>query len=91
MSPRHYLSKEIKDHKFWKCKTHLYNHHYLKPGHITGMMLLSTKLVLMEAQASHDLPLRNVWYLKDLVYIITNYYYIKFVKVLRYTKTELYI
>ena len=35
-SPRHYLSIEIKDHKFWKFKTHLYNHHFSKPGHITG-------------------------------------------------------
>ena len=34
-SPRHYLSIEIKDHKFWKFKTHLYNHHSSKPGHIT--------------------------------------------------------
>ena len=35
-SPRHYLSIEIKDHKFWKFKTHLYNHHSSKPGHITA-------------------------------------------------------
>ena len=45
----------------------------------------------MEAQASLDLPLSDVCYLNDLVYIITNYYDIKFVEVLRYTKTELYI
>ena len=35
-SPRHYLSIEIKDHNFWKFKTHLYNHHSSKPGHITA-------------------------------------------------------
>ena len=34
-SPRHYLSTEIKDHKFWKFKTHFYSHHSSKPGHIT--------------------------------------------------------
>ena len=35
-SPRHYLSIEIKDYRFWKLKTHLYNHHSSKPGHITA-------------------------------------------------------
>ena len=34
-SPRHCLSIEIKDHKIWKFKPHLCNHHSLKPGHIT--------------------------------------------------------
>ena len=34
-SPRQYLSIEIKYHKFWKLKTHLYNHHSSEPGHIT--------------------------------------------------------
>ena len=32
--PRHNLSTEIKDHKFWRFKTLLYNHHSSKPGHI---------------------------------------------------------
>ena len=36
-SSRHYLSIEIKDHKFWKFKTHLYNHHSSKPGYVTAM------------------------------------------------------
>ena len=40
-SPRHYLSIEIKDHKFWKLKTHLYNHHSSKPGHITDVMTVN--------------------------------------------------
>ena len=34
-SPRHYLSIEIKDRKFWKFKAHFYNHHSSKSGHIT--------------------------------------------------------
>ena len=34
-SPRHYLSIEIKDHKFWKFKAHFHNHHSSKSGHIT--------------------------------------------------------
>ena len=45
----------------------------------------------MEAEASHNLPLSDVCYLNDLVYVITNYCDIKFVEVLRYTKNELYI
>ena len=32
----HYLSIEIKNHKFWKFETHLYYHHSSKPGYITG-------------------------------------------------------
>ena len=42
-SPRHYLSTEMKDHKFWKFKTHLYNHHSSKPGHITDSIVRMTK------------------------------------------------
>ena len=34
-SPRYYLSIEIQDQKFWKFKTHLYNHHSPKTEHIT--------------------------------------------------------
>ena len=33
------MSIEIKDHKFWKFKTHLYNHHSSKPGHITVLRM----------------------------------------------------
>ena len=38
-SPKHSLSIEIKDHKFWRSKTHLYNHHSSKPGHIPAICL----------------------------------------------------
>ena len=31
--PRHCLSIENKDHKLWRFKTHLYNHHSSKPVH----------------------------------------------------------
>ena len=37
--PRYYLSIEIKDHKFWRFKTHLYNCHSSKPEHIPVYML----------------------------------------------------
>ena len=40
--PRYNLSTEIKDHKFWRFKTLLYNHHSSKPGHIPA--LLETEL-----------------------------------------------
>ena len=42
-TPRHYLSIEIKDHKFWKFKTYLYNHHSSKPEHITVCVLRHLK------------------------------------------------
>ena len=32
--PRYNLSKENKDHKFWRIKTLLYDHYSSKPGHI---------------------------------------------------------
>ena len=32
--PMYNLSTEIKDHKFWRFKAHLYNHRSSKPGHI---------------------------------------------------------
>ena len=35
--PRYNLSTEIKDHKFWRFKTLLYNHHFSKPGHISAV------------------------------------------------------
>ena len=35
--PRYNLSIEIKDHKFWRFKTLLYNHHSSKPGHIPAI------------------------------------------------------
>ena len=38
--PRYNLSREIKDHKFWRFKTLLYNHHSLKPGHIPDESIL---------------------------------------------------
>ena len=34
-----YLSIKIKDHKFWRFKTHLYNHHSSKPGYIPGKVI----------------------------------------------------
>ena len=33
-SLRHSLSIEVKDHKFWRFKAHLYNHHSSKPERI---------------------------------------------------------
>ena len=44
--PRYNLSIEIKDHKFWRFKTLMYNHHSSKPGHIPDINIASTDSVV---------------------------------------------
>ena len=46
----YYMSIEIKDHKFWRFKTHLDNHHSSKPGCIPGKVIWNAECLNFAGQ-----------------------------------------